>query len=441
MILQTWAQEFAAGIPADAQAARTIDLHVADVAIAFFAGARTSEAVSLAQVLAGREPFSAPPVRQAAAVASIVRHTECDDIHMASCMTPGSAVIPVALAFGALAGATGGRIDDAIRAGYATGIRLGLALSGTEALGSGIWPTYFAAPLMAAATASVCLGLDIDKTASALAIAAAGAGGRAGRPLGSPSGRWLAFGEAVAKGCSAAEAATAGFRGDPDLVSADWLAALAPGVAVRPEALTAGSPADLIGLVGLKPFVAARQTINAVHAFQQILVREVLDTKTIDRVEIGVPTVNAAMVSRPPAAGDRLGTISNMAIQIAAAAVRPGLLYDVERQGVPDAEVAAFAKRVEVVADPELDSLLPNMWAGRIEIVTNGREITETCAATPGDNRDGFEPLIREKLSRMVPQPYREICAAQIEPHDPENRASRRGALWQAMLGALRTSA
>jgi 2-methylcitrate dehydratase PrpD len=435
MILRGWAEEFGRGHPLRAETRRKIDLHVADTATAFFAGCNTREGIALARFFAGGQTTLL--ARRAAAIAAIVRHTECDDIHMASCVTAGSAVIAVALAFCASSEAGSQRFDRAIVAGYSTGIRLGLALGGTAALSGGIWPSYFAAPLMAAATASVCLGLGPEATTSALAIAAAGAGGRVGRAPAAPSGRWLAFGEAVAKGCHAAEAAAAGFHGDANLVSSDWLAALADKAAIRPDALLAGDAEDLIHAVGFKSFVAARQTINAIHAFQLILEREGLAAKAIEHIEVGVPTINAAMVARPVAAGDRLGTISSMSIQIAAAAIRPDLLYDVERQGVPDAEMTTFARRVDVSAEPALDQMLPDMWAGRVRITIDGRELVETCKVTPGDHGDSAEPVIRQKLARMVPARYRDVCAGQMEANGDAARAIQRIALWQAIRDAL----
>jgi hypothetical protein len=71
--------------------------------------------------------------------------TEVDDIHMASCTTPGSVVIMTALA---LAGAGYGSCDgtdfyaDAIHTGYEVMTRLGEAVSGPEILHEGVWPTY-----------------------------------------------------------------------------------------------------------------------------------------------------------------------------------------------------------------------------------------------------------------------------------------------------------
>ena len=164
-------------------------------------------------------------ISEAAAASAIARLSECDDIHLASCVTPGSVVIPVALAF---AGKSGGEdFNRAVAAGYAAGIDLGMGIGGARALASGVWPTLVAAPLMAAVTASCAQDHDAGQLAHAMALALGGASGRLGRPAGTPSGRWFALAEAVAKGIRASEAAGRGFQGDLALISEQWLNAQA----------------------------------------------------------------------------------------------------------------------------------------------------------------------------------------------------------------------
>jgi 2-methylcitrate dehydratase PrpD len=421
VIARAWAEEFCGGTAAPP--ARLVDLHVADTAVAFFAGCQSPDAQALSRVLGSCE---------AAAASAVIRRTECDDIHVASCITPASVVVPIALATAIQGNAPLEQFDRAVAAGYAAGIRIGLSLGGAAAMGSGIWPTYFAAPIMAAATASVGMGLDADGFAGALGLAAAGAGGRAGRSPSAPSGRWLVFGEAVAKGLRAAQAAAAGFRGDASLISAEWLNALADAKHVRAESLNSAAASE-IAATGLKPFVAARQTINAVVAFQRILAGGV-SPGTITHVEVGVPTLNAAMVSCPASRGDRLSTISNMHVQIAAAALRPGYLFTTERDGEPGEDLLAFANRVTVVADPLLDTYLPGIWAGRVRVESNHVCVDETCISSPGDPDDGDRfRMVRAKVDGLVPTAYRQSCLELLRPADGAGRRARLAALWHVM--------
>src|SRR5690348_6421858 len=96
------------------------------------------------------------------------RLTEADDIHLTSCTTPGSVVVPTALHLAA-AGLfrTWGDFATAVLAGYEAMIRLGYAIDGPRILAQKIWPTLFAAPVGAAAVASRAWKLDASQTAGA----------------------------------------------------------------------------------------------------------------------------------------------------------------------------------------------------------------------------------------------------------------------------------
>src|SRR5690606_725316 len=101
-------------------------LHAADTLACLAAGAGTPEGRALAAFYeaSGLQPSYAA----AAGAAAIIRLTEWDDIHVPSCVTPGSVAVPVALA---LAG------DDAsfaasVCAGYCVGIALGKVVGGVS---------------------------------------------------------------------------------------------------------------------------------------------------------------------------------------------------------------------------------------------------------------------------------------------------------------------
>lgn len=373
---------------------------------------------------------------EAAACSAMVRRTECDDINVGSCITPGSVVVPTALAAACENDVALERFDRAVVAGYAVGVRLGRALGGVAALSGGIWPTCFAAPMMAAATAAVARGFDRDGVSSAIALAVARAGGRVGRPAGAPSGRWLAFGDAVASGCRAADAAALGFQGDPSLLGRDWLAAIGGPAHIQPSALRA-SETDELSATGFKPFVAARQTINAVVAFQRILAKGVA-TEGISRIDIGVPTANAAMVARRAAPGDRLSAIADMHVQVAAAALRPTLLYSVERDGEPAADLIDYAARIHIHADAALDRYMPEVWGARVRVQSGRRAVEEFCLAVDGDPGHGdATAMLRAKLTRLAPIADQPLCAALLEPANDEARRARLKTLWCAMRARL----
>jgi len=382
MNLQSWVELLwnAAASP------EIIQLHIRDTVAAFLAGSRTNDGRALMQL--HRDGTKEP------AVAAIARLSECDDIHLASCITPGSAVIPVALAFAK----DNPELQRAISAGYAAGMGLGRAIGGVKALAHGVWPTLLAAPLMAAVTASLLRGHDRERFAYAVALALAGANGRIGRPQGNPSERWFYFADAVARGMRAAEAAGQGLCGDLSLVSEEWLASQAGHDDTDMGALES---APSIVQVGFKPFPIARQGANAVVAFQRLLSRG-LDPRRIDRVEVSVPGVNTALLKRPIAAEDRLSRIANVGYQLACAALAPERLYDAERAG-PHETLMEFAERVSVITANDLESAMPHRWPARVTAVAGSDRFEETIIDAPFDwDASNLPALLREKWQKLL---------------------------------------
>ena len=90
-------------------------------------------------------------------------------------------VIPTAVIMARALGASSSQFAQALRSGYETMMRLGMAVNGPGILARGVWPTYLAAPMGAAAVASALLGLTPSQTAHAMAIALAQTSGAPGR--------------------------------------------------------------------------------------------------------------------------------------------------------------------------------------------------------------------------------------------------------------------
>ena len=374
-----------------------LELRIADALNAAFAGLATQEG----DMLVGRIAPSDAAGR-ATLAAALARLSETDDIHLGSCITPGSVVVPVALAL-----AQDRRDVDAelfgraVAAGYGAGLRLGTAIGGARAMEAGVWPTFVAAPLMAATTAAVLRGCDAAGLANAMALALAGRSGRLGKPVGNDTARWIAFGRAVGSGIEAAADAAAGFVADPGIVSEAWLAAQS-----APHLVDAGalSRRDGPGIedTGWKPFATARQGAAAVAAFRQLLDEEEIDPAQIDRVLVEVPTASHPLVSRPLVASDRLSTLSSAAYQLAVAALAPDLLYDVARRAVPDARLLALARRIDAKAAADLDADWPRSWAGRVSVDIGGRTLQRQVTRLASDaGSDEAEAAVRRKFDRM----------------------------------------
>lgn len=406
MILKSWAERLL-GEPGTPD---VIELHVKDVVAAFFTGLRTSDGQTIVQ----RHRGSTERAERAATVAAIARLSECDDIHLASCVTLGSIAIPVALA---LLGT--GSADDfsrAVSAGYAAGPRLGMAIGGARALARGVWPTLFAAPVIAAVTASVLSRGDPEQLAHAMALALARADGR----VGNPSERWTMLADAVLRGIRAAEAAQQE-RGDLEFLPEHF------------DVAAFNATDASIATVGFKPFPIARQGANAVVAFQHLMAKGI-GPHEIDTVEVFVPEINTALLNRKSSETDRLSRLCDMGLQLAAAALAPDVLYDAEREA--SADLTEFARRVTVNAANDLETHWPNRWAARVVIHTAANRYEETVVQAPFDHdAPGLEPLLREKWRRMLSP---RDCS--LLNHEQPG-AQRYATLWDRIERRLRSAA
>jgi 2-methylcitrate dehydratase PrpD len=356
-------------------------LHLTDTVVAALAGAHIPEGQAL-RTLGGGDDLARQIGRQAAAA----RLTEIDDIHLASCITPSAGIVPVALRLAAHARRFDpDEVAGAIWAGTEIAVRLGLAIDGPQVLYRGIWPTYFAAPIGAAAAAARMLGLDDARTTHALSLALMLIAGGVGRIHGAPSGRWFLYANAVADGVATALAAQAGYAGDPELLDKSWLADT-HGVALDRECLTGGLGASSIyAALSMKPFCSAKQGIAAVEAFRTLL-QDRLSIATVDQVRVRVPKAYAAMIATRAVPGARQSTMVSVAHQIALAALTPQRLYDVDRSTPQtDPAVAALAAKVEIAADAALEQFYPQHWPAEVEVEAAGKTLRRRVIAATGD--------------------------------------------------------
>ena len=372
-------------LPAPERAA--LRAHAVDAAVALVAGAASPEGRELCALA----PANASQAETAAIAAAVIRSTEVDDIHIESCVTPTSVAMPAALLTGA---GDMGEAEDAIRIAIELSVRLGLAIEGPNALYRGVWPTCFATPLAVAAALCRMRGLDVARTTHALSMALMMSSGRIGRFVGQPTGRWIVLNAAFCDGVRAFEAAAHGYKGDPTLLDGPWLQN-ALGYAPQMDALTGDlETAQALAGLGMKPFSTARQALAPTQALMELLA-EGLDAAQIESIEVRVPEAYAAMISRP-LEPYRSSTYSNAGFQMALAALKPHHLLDLDRAHVvQDAAILAFARKVQVQAEPALQADYPRVWAGEAIVSAGGKTLSRKVTAPRGDaaNRLSAEDL------------------------------------------------
>ena len=355
--------------------------HVADTLVAAVAGSQTTEGRALRKVLPHASVADA-----AGMMAAVIRHTEIDDIHMPSCTTPSSVTVPVALALARERGAfDSDTVASAIWIGTELMTRLGVAIDGARVLYRGLWPTYFTAPLGAAAVASRMMHLSEEQTAHALSLALMLSAGRSGRFHGTLPGRSVILAMAAANGIRAAQAAKDGVGGDPALLDGPWLRE-AQGIEARLDALTADlGNGSVYREMTLKPFCSAKQAIAAVEGLMSIIDGGVSPDE-ITEVIVRVPPPYSRMISTKAEAGSRASTIVSAAFQMGLAVHRPERLYDIERAEAM-AETAAFdfAEKVEIAADETLLEFFPACFPAEVEVVAGEQTIKKRVTAAYGD--------------------------------------------------------
>jgi 2-methylcitrate dehydratase PrpD len=402
-IIQEWAAFVTgASVTTLPEAERAVQRrHVADTLVAAAAGSRTTEGGALRSLLPRTAVSDAIGLQ-----AAVIRHTEIDDIHTRSCTTPSSVAVPAALSLARdMREFDPVEVASAIWVGTDLMTRLGVAVNGAHILYRGLWPTYFTAPLAAAAIAARMWRLDEVQTAHALSLALMLSAGRSGRFQGKLPGRSVILAMAVTTGLRAAAAASAGVGGDPDLLDGPWLRD-AQGLDADPAMLTQGLGAGSVyAQMSLKPFCSAKQSIAAVEALMSLL-DEGLSPDAITQVRVRVPPPYARMITMKAEAGSRSSTYVSAAFQMGLAAYRRERLYDIERDGVlQDPAVTAFAAKVEITADEALLEYFPASFPAEIEITASGQVLRKRVTTALGDpGRPLDEAQLKDKAERVSQQ-------------------------------------
>ena len=345
---------------------------------------------------------------------AITRLTEVDDIHRASCTTCGAVIIPAAFLLAEHIKPDANTFMRAIAHGYEAMIRLGQAVNGPAILAKGIWPSYLAAPIGAAVTASVLLKLDAERAAHAMAIAIQQMSGAVGaHPIGK-SARWLIIGSAARAGIDSALMAKEHYQGDLTLLDEGWMERT-HGIRCDPTPFHNLTP--IMQETSLKPWCSAKQTISAIDAFRDLLKRG-LDLENIAKIKIAVPQAYQKMISGMPPG--RLGRIVNAGWQLGLSAYAPEHMLGLDRDcGASEAQVSLLAQKVDVVSDARLDIAYPKAWPARVTVEMNDGSVhIQNCDNALGDPEHPMsQPALEEKFAILTQGRAKiisELCASSL---------------------------
>ena len=402
-----------AGLSQDAIAAPLRDrlrLHVIDILGAWIAGAATAEGRMLIGLrAAAQSPSLADDLALHCALA---RLSEVDDIHLASMTTPGSIVIPAATVIAA-ALPESDDLAPAIVGGYEAMIRLGEAINGPQVLYRGIWPTYFGASFAGAAVAARLMRFDAKQTAHALALALTMAAPSVGQHHAPTTSRWLSVGHAARNGLMAAQATRAGFTSDINVLDSNLFSDVF-GIALDRARLGADTEPRFTRL-SFKPWCAARQTMAATQALRE-LIEGGMAVADVSAISAAVLPPHLKMIDHGVRAGDRASHLTSLPYQMAVAALRPDMQFDVGQAPAAIADdVQSLMARITVTGDDALLADYPAAWPARVSVTTTAGSREQLVPAVPGDpTRPLSESALLQKFNRLAVPVAGEVGARRI---------------------------
>lgn len=351
-----------------------------DTALSWAASAQVGELAATVGVLArlhsGTGPGTWTCAGRLALLSATARWGEVDDIHLASCTTPGAAVCSTVSALATLVPETPVATGlEAVVAGYEVMAFAAGELGGADLLAAGVWPSRLVAPLASAAATAHLMSLDEAATRRALRLATLW---RADARLPEPA-RALSFARAVVDGAEAALAAAAGADAGDAPPLPLW-----SGLHGRPRSSRRDSGQPAVRATSVKPFCGARQTLAGVAGVLDIVHEAGLTEEDIGLIAVAVPPPHVGMVDKHEIA-DRMDALTSMPCQVALALRRPDELSDVTRRPGLGPELKGLMAKVEVRGDDSLLDHFPEEWRASVSVVTRSgatfeRRVRGACA-------------------------------------------------------------
>lgn len=343
---------------------------------------RTTSELTRRRHVPGRARITASGDRMSAGDAAFVNATyghsfEYDDAHRSSSSHPGSTVVSAALAIGEELDATIGEVVTGLVAGYEVYTRIG-KLAAPELLERGWHPHSLLANFGAAAVAAKMHHLDPERTLDALSIAMSHASGTTEYSSGGGSIKRLHAGIGTRNGIRSAEMAAAGITGPGSFLTGNkgflrtHVGRGAPDTAA--EAFGLDQPFE-VEKVWIKPYCCCG--IN--HAYidgARSLGDRIGDVK---RVRLGIQSGGDVVVGNQNESAwtpQRLDHLQySLPFQFSLALLGYGNGFSTHHAYFegrldlgPDSDVAALARKVEIVVDPVLDTEYPGRWVADIAI-------------------------------------------------------------------------
>ncbi len=323
------------------------------------------------------------------------------DDHSRAKIHPGALVVPVALALGERQRSNGQIIMTAMAAGYETMNRVSQAANPSRTRMRGWHLTGTTGTLAAAATASVILGLDAATTASALGLAGTQSAGTWAFTADGGMSKRMHPGRSAQAGVMAALLAQRGFVGPRYILEAeDGGLLFGMSDTPRPELLTL----DLgrrwhTDETCFKPHAACGSNHACIDAAIELMREHKLAVSDISRIVAGVASVVETQTGFQYRADSVLNAQMSLQYNIAVA-VCDGQAYleQFTPERIVEPKVVELAARVEIEIDPEIDRAYPEIYGGRVTLVTfQGKSYTRQVDYSRGMPEN---PMSNEEIER-----------------------------------------
>lgn len=332
----------------------------------------------------------------AALVNGAISHTvELDDVHKASILHAGAAVIPAALAAAEKIGADGRKLIEGIVVGYEIAIRIGEAVTPAHYY---YWHTTGTVGTFgAAAAAGKILGLTEEQLVHTLGTAGTQASGLWEFLADGAMSKHLHPGKACLNGLLAALLAQKGFTGAQRILEGEKGFVKATATEYDLLKITDGLGKGYKILENcIKIHSSCRHTHHAIDV--------VLDL--VKKYDLAPAQVAKITVKTYPIAIDITGNFSPDSLYAAkfslpfcvslALKERKAGLNEFNPGNLKDPDIQAMLKKVELIEDPEITALYPSKWPAEIEITTmEGQVYTGRTDYPQGDPEN---PVSQEQL-------------------------------------------
>lgn len=361
------------------------------------------------------------PAARAYRLATRMHARTQDDFYPFGRVHVGTTTIPVALIVGAP------RPIEAIAAGYQVTKVLAHAYS-MAAQQTGYRPTSLFAPMGAAATAAVGLGLSREALASALAIASAMCGGTNQSWIDGTDEWLLEVGAATRTGVEAAQLAAAGATGAPRAIDGDagWANAFfGDPDASRLRALLADAAAvAAMGRVATKPYpvsgIAQAPTAAAAALHAQ------LGGRPVNHMVVRMAPIVLAYPGSRNSGPFRSRSDSLMSVsRCCALAYVHGAIPLASLSGAPGPAESEVLARLELVGDEDLDE-----GEAVVRVTTDGAEAHEVRQCTEDLLFPSFKDLLGDldglaRRSEADPRRVHELALAFSEEEPSAEELAR----------------